>query len=259
MSVLVTGANSGIGLEFVRQLVQLEKYPRYVFAAYRSKGKIKELENIKKSSDRCQVILIQADVTNKEDVKSLRNSIEEIVGDKGLNMLINNAGALRIGSYGKLTEEDMLFHFKTNTVGPVTVFKEMLPLLVKGNESKPNGELFQVKVLNISSMAGSIGDLGEIPLELVESTISYRTSKAALNMAMRSIAIALKDKGILMVNMGPGYVITDKGSTSADVAESVSLTIDVPESVSAMLKTLPTLDQSRHGDFMDRHGRAIAY
>ncbi|KAG8175875.1 hypothetical protein JTE90_028226, partial [Oedothorax gibbosus] len=78
-----------------------------------------ELENIKKSSDRCQVILIQADVTNKEDVKSLRNSIEEIVGDKGLNLLINNAGALRMGSFENLTEEDMLYHFKTNTVGPV--------------------------------------------------------------------------------------------------------------------------------------------
>ncbi|KAG8175874.1 hypothetical protein JTE90_028225 [Oedothorax gibbosus] len=133
----------------------------------------------------------------------------------------------------------------------------MLPLLVKGDHFKPNGiaiktyELFQVKVLNISSMAGSIGDLGEIPLELVESTISYRTSKAALNMAMRSIAIALKGKDILLVNMCPGWVRTDMGSSSAD--------IDVTESVSAMLKTLPTLDQSRHGDFMDRHGKTIAY
>lgn len=75
--------------------------------------------------------------------------------------------------------------------------------------------------------------------------------QAALNMMMRVIAANVKDKGILVVMMCPGWVKTDMGSEKAE--------IEVEESVSSILNTLSQLNESHHGSFMDRNGNLYEF
>ncbi|GFS60267.1 uncharacterized protein TNIN_257511 [Trichonephila inaurata madagascariensis] len=122
-SVLVTGANRGIGLEFVRQLAQQPKPPRYVFASYRDPNTLQTLEKVRDASKETQIVLVKMDVRKKNEIEGVRNIIEDTVGDKGLNLLINNAGAFKWLGFPEITEEDLLFHFSNNAVGPVMVLK----------------------------------------------------------------------------------------------------------------------------------------
>ncbi|GFR23950.1 uncharacterized protein TNCT_441681 [Trichonephila clavata] len=250
-SVLVTGANRGIGLEFVRQLVELPKPPRFVFATYRDRNTVEALKKITDASKETQVILIKMDIRQADQIESARKIIEDMVGDKGLNLLINNAGALRWVGFPEITEEDLLFHFSTNTVGPVMVLKAMLPVLQRAADHKSKGmNASRAAVLNISSVGGSIGHLTETSQEWL-NVMGYRTSKAALNMAMRVVALTVKERGILVVNMCPGWVKTDMGSERAE--------LEVTESISSILKTLSQLNESQHGAFLDRNGKTIPF
>ncbi|CAL1296314.1 unnamed protein product [Larinioides sclopetarius] len=192
------------------------------------------------------------DARNANEVESARRIIEDMVGEKGLNLLINNAGVLKRQGIPEITEENMLLHFETNTVGPVMIFKEMLPVLQKAATNGSAGmNVSKAAVLNISSAGGSIASqTGDFHKQRGD-TISYKTSKAALNMAMKVISLTIKDQGVLVVNMCPGWVKTDLGSAAAE--------LEVSESVSAMMNTLSRLNESHHGTFIDRNGKTIPY
>ncbi|GBM38202.1 hypothetical protein AVEN_8267-1 [Araneus ventricosus] len=101
-------------------------------------------------------------------------------------------------------------------------------------------------VLNMTSMAGSITNAGFVFTEDL-AVPSYKIGKAALNMAMRVAAAKVKDKGILIVMMCPGWLKTDMGGRERAVLEP-------EESIADMLKTLSTLNESHHGIYMDRLG-----
>ncbi|GIY04572.1 uncharacterized protein CEXT_76251 [Caerostris extrusa] len=251
-SVMVTGANRGIGLEFVRQLVNLPKPPRFVFATYRDRNTVEALKDIRESTKETQVLLIKMDVRKPEMIESARKIVEDMVGDRGLNLLINNSGVLIWQGFPEVTAEDMLFHFTTNTVGPVMVFKEMLPLLQKSAARQTSGmSVSRAAVLNISSEGGSLGKLVEDTPKRLLSIISYRTSKTALNMAMRVAALTIKDQGILVVNICPGWVKTDMGTDEG--------ALEVSESVGAMMNTLSQVNESHHGAFLNRNGETIPF
>ncbi|GFT14313.1 c-factor [Nephila pilipes] len=249
-NVLVTGANRGIGLEFVRQLIKLPKPPRYVFATYRDENTTEALEKIIDTTKRTQIQLVKMDVRKRNEIETARKVIEDIVGDEGLNLLINNAGAFRWLGFSEITEEDLVFHFSTNTVGPIMVLKEMLPLLQKSAARKASSlSVCRAAVVNISALLGSITELNgqQVMISHNIKAMSYRISKAALNMAMRAIACTVKDQGILVVNITPGWVKTDMGSERAQ--------LEVADSVSTMLRTFPLLNESHHGAFLDRNGK----
>ncbi|GFQ75252.1 c-factor [Trichonephila clavata] len=251
-SVMVTGANRGIGLEFVRQLVQLSEPPSYIFATYRSADSLKELKAIEESSVKTRVILIKMDVTVPEEIDAAKNIVESTVGEKGLNLLINNAGAVKILSFPILTLENLEFHYKVNTEGPILVFQALLPSLEKAAKFYEGGmSVSKAMVLNITSLAGSIGNAGVVFTQDL-AVPGYKISKAALNMAMRAIAANIKDKGILVVNMCPGWVKTDMGGR--ELAQ-----LEPHESIANMLQTLPTLNESHNGTYMDRLGQPIPF
>ncbi|KFM63948.1 C-factor, partial [Stegodyphus mimosarum] len=252
-SVFVTGANRGIGLEFIRQLVALPKAPRYVFATYRSKDSLQALIDIKDSSKYSEVILIRMDVSKPEEVKVARAIVEDTVGDDGLNLLINNAGICQVQAFPNVSTENLLQHFTTNTVGPVMVLQELYPSLLKAasrQDANSGMGVNRAMVLNISSLAGSITRTGkEFVRDIVAS--GYKISKAALNMAMRVFAANVKDQGILIVMMCPGWVKTDMGTDQGQ--------IEVEESISTMLQTLPKLNEKHHGVYMDRSGNEYPF
>lgn len=252
-SVLVTGANRGRGLEFVRQLVRLPKPPKFIFATYRSAETLGELTNIKDSSKECQVKLIKMDVTKYQDIVAARKVVEQTVRENGLTLLINNAGFAKPEAFPNLTEENLLMHFTINTIAPIRVLQEMLPLLQKAaaHNASPGGmRVSRSSVLNLTSMAGCITRTG---VEFLQDLAvpGYKTSKAALNMAMRGIAASVKDQGILVVLMCPGWVKTDMGTEHGEITPE--------ESISTMIKTMSTLNESHHGAYMDRHANPYPF
>ncbi|XP_054717522.1 C-factor-like [Uloborus diversus] len=253
-SVFVTGANRGIGLEFVRQIVRLQKPPRYVIATYRSRDSTEELEKIKDSSKDSMVYMVKMDVTKVNEIRAARKITQDLVGEQGLTLLINNAGVGAGQSFPKLTEENLQYHYKINTVGPIMVLQEFLPLLEKAasfNKRIPDLRMSvsRAAVLNISSLAGCITKAGEN--ELDQSFPGYKISKAGLNMAMRVIAASVKEHGILVINMCPGYVKTDLTTGRGS--------LEPHESIQTMLETLPKLDEEHHGSFVDRLGNIYPF
>ncbi|GFW53220.1 uncharacterized oxidoreductase C663.06c [Trichonephila clavipes] len=251
-SVMVTGANRGIGLEFVRQFQKLSEPPSYIFATYRNADSLKDLKAIEESSVKTRVILIKMDVTVPEEIDNAKSIVESTVGEKGLNLLINNAGAVKIQSFPNLSLENLVFHTMVNSIGPVLVFEALLPSLEKAAKFYEGGmSVSKAMVLNISSLAGSVGNAGIVFTQDL-CVPGYKMSKAALNIIMRSIAATIKDKGILVVNMCPGWVKTDMGGR--DLAQ-----LEPHESITTMLQTLPTLNESHHGAYMDRLGTPIPF
>ncbi|KAF8772041.1 C-factor-like [Argiope bruennichi] len=253
-SVLVTGANRGIGLEFVRQLSQLSDPPSFIFATYRNTDSLQDLKEIEESSKKSKLILIKMDVTRPEEIEVAKKLIEDTVGERGLNLLINNAGVAQVQMFPNVTPENLEFHFKVNTEGPLLVLQAMLPSLEKAAQLKGEGGAMSASraaVLNMTSMAGSITNAGVVFTEDL-AVPSYKISKAALNMAMRVAAAKVKDKGVLIVMMCPGWVKTDMGDRSRAILEP-------EESIADMLKTLSTLNESHHGSYMDRLGNLYPF
>ncbi|KAG8198300.1 hypothetical protein JTE90_021554 [Oedothorax gibbosus] len=251
-SVLVTGANRGIGLEFVKQFLKLDDPPRFVFAACRNPGLATDLLDLKKESKNSEIILIQLDVTNLEEIQAAKKEVEKFVGNRGLTLLINNAGSAALQGFPGVTKESFFKHFDTNAVGPFLLMQELYPLLQKAASLKESEKLSvsRAAVINISAGNGSLTTaMGLVPV--IDAAVGYRTSKAAVNMAMRIVSRAMKKDGVLNVQICPGWVKTDMGSPAAE--------IEVPDSIAAMLKTMLTLNENNQGDFLDRNGVPIPF
>uniref|UniRef100_A0A2L2YDE2 C-factor n=1 Tax=Parasteatoda tepidariorum TaxID=114398 RepID=A0A2L2YDE2_PARTP len=246
-NVFITGANRGIGYEFVRQLILREDPPKIIFATYRSGSTVLDLKALQDNAVRTKLILIKMDVNAPEEIEVAKKIVEANTGDEGLHLLINNAGIFEILPLEHMTVENLEKHFKTNTVGPMMLSKVMQPFLEKA-VLKNDG--YKVVLLSISSLLGSITNTGNNFFDL--NVPSYKISKAALNMAMKILASTLKDKGILVAMINPGWVKTDMGNR--DLAE-----ITPEESISAMLKTLEQINRDHHGAFIDRFGKTIPF
>ncbi|GFY52168.1 c-factor [Trichonephila inaurata madagascariensis] len=225
-----------------------------MFASYRDPNTLQTLEKVRDASKETQIVLVKMDVRKKNEIEGVRNIIEDTVGDKGLNLLINNAGAFKWLGFPEITEEDLLFHFSNNAVGPVMVLKGMLPLLQKSAAREVTGmRISRAAVVNISALLGSMTELNDQQIMISHNiqAMGYRISKAALNMAMRVIANTVKDQGILVVNICPGWVKTDMGSERAH--------LEVEESINSMLKTFSLLNESHHAALLDRNGKTVPF
>ena len=222
-TALITGANRGIGLELVRQLLG-RGYE--VHATYRtSKDGLQGLA--------CsQLHEHQLDVRNKEEVKAMMASI-----NAPLNVLVNNAGVAD-GRWSSVEEIDMDVVREVldiNAVAPLLVTQCALPLLTK------NGG----KVAMITSLMGSIDDCHS------GKSYAYRASKTALNMLATSMKNELRDQGVSVVLIHPGWVETDMGGPRAPLG--------VEESVAGILARIEeqTLDSS--GRFVDYKGELLPW
>ena len=198
-SVVVTGANRGIGLELCKQF--LAKGNR-VFATYRSnKGELKTIENTNLST-------FKLDVRDADELESFASSIEGSV-----DILINNAG-IADGRWQSISEIDMrhaIEVIEVNSIAPVLVTQKF------ENKLKPGS-----KIVMMSSLMGSISDC------MSGRSYAYRASKTALNMFSIAMKNELESKGVSILIMHPGWVETDMGGPNAplSVVESVTGIID---------------------------------
>ena len=124
-NVLVTGANRGIGLEFVKQLLAQNPLPKHLIATIRKDSE--ELNDLKASHDNLHVL--SYDATNYDSYDHFVNQVQTILGDDGLDLLINNAGIFVKKDLSSLTPQDILQNVEVNAVAPLFLTKSLLPLL----------------------------------------------------------------------------------------------------------------------------------
>ncbi len=212
--VLITGANRGIGLEFVRQL--LARGDR-VIAGCRNPGRALKLTELAGAyPGRLHVLPLDLD---KE--RSIAGFAREtgMLGES-LDVLINCAGVLISGErFGELVAKTFDETLHTNVVGPLLLTQALAPLLARSARAR---------VVNVSSDLGSLADTVHF------YTPSYAVSKAALNMVTRLTAAELAPRGIVVVSLHPGWVRTDMGGASAPLMPT--------ESVSGLLRVIDALE-----------------
>ncbi|XP_065060880.1 C-signal-like isoform X1 [Rhopilema esculentum] len=245
-TVLVTGANRGIGLELVKQLLKQPNRPEIIFATCRSPDGATDLKRIAEENKCVQIIKL--DVGNLDDVKSAFETVKGHVGDKGLNVLINNAGILHLeGRLQDVTPEVMMESYRINTIAPTMIIKEFLPLLQQAakNESSKPMSCARAAVLNMSGKIGSIDDNSS------GRNYSQRCSKIALNMMNKNLSIELKSDGILAVVLHPGWVKTDMGGGFAITSTT--------ECVEGLLRVAEGLGEKDNGLFYDFKGKLIPW
>lgn len=189
-TVLVTGANRGIGLELTRQYAARGWK---VIGTARAPAEAKELNALAAASDG-RVVVESLDVMDLEAIDALAQKY----AGKPVDILFNNAGVTGGGSNQQFAKNMQWELFdsvhRTNVVGPLKLAEAFLPNLLAGYEKK---------ISNVSSSQGSIGTTKTGTLYI------YRSSKAALNMVMVNLANQLKSKGIAVALIDPGPVDTD--------------------------------------------------
>uniref|UniRef100_A0A8D0DUL9 C-factor-like n=1 Tax=Salvator merianae TaxID=96440 RepID=A0A8D0DUL9_SALMN len=211
-SVLVTGSNRGIGLELVKQLVARSDRPEWIFAGCRDPEGPRAQELKQLTTNHKGVVIIPLDTSNTSSIKNAATRVTELLKGAGLNLLINNAGIVRpTVNLDSETAEDMAEVYRTNVIGPMEVSQAFLPFLKKASrESSEKGmSCSRAAIINVSSEAGSIKNIfawsdGHI--------VSYRCSKAALNMLTRCQSLAYAEDKILCIALHPGWVQTDMGN-----------------------------------------------
>jgi len=230
--VLVTGSNRGLGLEFVRQ--SLARGDR-VLAACRHPGKAGEL-NLLAGDHPGRLHLLPLDVACEASRNAFVHELGLVLdGDARIDLLVNNAGVLHSGErWGQVREAALEDTLRTNAIGPFLLTQSLASRLAEG-----------ARVANISSELGSIADAGRF------GTPSYCISKAALNMASAQLAAVLRDRGIAVLALHPGWVRTDMGGANANV--------EATESVRGLLRQIDATDASTPLRLRDWRGEAIAW
>lgn len=217
-TVLITGANRGIGLDLATQLQQ--KGCQVIVACRNSSS---ELEAIG-----CQVET-GFDVGNEKSVKQLADKL----ANTKLDLLINNAGILASMGLDSLDYDAMRQQFEINTLGPLRVTENFLPNLSKGS-----------KVAIITSRMGSIADGSG-------GQYGYRVSKTAVNMVGSCLAYDLKDQGIAVALLHPGYVRTG-------MTDNQGL-INTDESASGLIQRIDELNMENTGGFWHTDGTELLW
>ncbi|THU48086.1 hypothetical protein C4D60_Mb09t22520 [Musa balbisiana] len=203
---MVQGASRGIGLEFVRQLLEKNDKGHVIATCRNPDGATGLLDLKKKFMERLN--LLQLDVTKESTIEAAATSVRESYGS--LNLLINASGILSIPdvlqpetTLTKVEKSSLLLAYEVNAIGPVLVIKHMWPLLKVGGGS--GTERKHAVVASLSARVGSIGDNG------LGGWHSYRASKTALNQLTKTISVefARKKDPIVCILLHPGTVDTD--------------------------------------------------
>jgi NAD(P)-dependent dehydrogenase (short-subunit alcohol dehydrogenase family) len=229
---LVTGANRGVGLEFVRQLLARGDH---VVATCRQPGRATALGAlVGEHPGRLHVLPL--DVADPRSHAALVSELPLVLGDDGrLDLLVNGAGVLHSGErFGRVTTAILEDSFRTNAAGPLLLTQALASLLADG-----------ARVANLSSELGSIANAGRF------GTPSYCISKAAQNMASVLLAHALRERAIIVVALHPGWVQTDMGGPNA--------TLPATESVRGLLQVIDALKQEDSGSFRDWRGETLPW
>ncbi len=215
-TVLVTGANRGIGLEVCKQL---GRFGHHIFLSARNNVKGNEAVTALKSKN-INAEFIQMDVGDEISIKKAASEFGK--RSLKLDVLINNAGILEDSEITKMPTEELVSVLNINSVGAFIVIKEFLPFMDRGS-----------RIINVSSGAGALNDMGTY-------APAYSISKTTLNAITKQFAGALIHKDIAVNSVTPGWVRTEMGGMSASRsvekgAETIVwLALEAPQDKSGM-------------------------
>ena len=224
-TVLITGANRGIGLEFARQYAAAGYR---VHAACRAPGSADALASLGE-----RVTLHALDVTDHAGIEALAAGL----GNEAIDILINNAGIYGEGQeFGEIDYAAWLEVMRVNTLAPLKMAECFLPHLEAGRMKM---------IASLTSRMGSIAenDAGGVYI--------YRASKAALNAAARSLALDLAPRRITVIVFHPGWVKTDMGGPRA--------LIDAETSVAGMRAVIEGAGPKVSGRFFNYDGAEVPW
>ncbi len=218
-SVVIVGANRGIGLEFCKQYKNLgcEVYG----LCREASDELKELG----------VNIIEGiDVSNDKVIEQIKKKWT----NKNIDILIHNAGILLSDTYDTSSSESMLKQFEINALGPFRIVKAFKKHLSEGS-----------KVGFLSSRVGSVADNSS------SNNYGYRMSKAALNMLGTNFAIDLKPAGIAVALLHPGYVKTEMTKFNGFIEAS--------EAASGLIQRMEELNIESTGGFWHSNGESLPW
>lgn len=225
-TILITGANRGLGLEFCRQYAT-EGWQ--VLACCRNPETATQLANMS------NVQVFSLDVSDFAQIDKLAAQLQ----DTAIDVLINNAGIYGDSDkhrFGQLDYAAWMQTLTINTQAPVKMAEAFLPALKRGHKKL---------VVSISSLMGSIADNSS------GGSLLYRSSKAALNAAMKSLAIDLEGQGIGVLVLHPGWVKTDMGGPNA--------LIDAQQSIGGMREVIAGFTPAQSGHFLKYDGSSLPW
>ena len=226
MRFVVTGANRGIGLEFVKQLTARGEE---VEATAREPDDAPELQALVRTGVRLSIRRL--DVADDASVAAFAGKLPP----GPVDVLINNAGVSGVKGGEPIDPPDILRVFNVNAAGTLRVVRALLPRLRAGRGKK---------IVNLTSQLGSI-------TEASGGRYAYRLSKVALNMATRLLAEDLRGEGFRTVALHPGWVQTRMGGSAAPVPPE--------QSIRGMLRIVDGLTAEQSGRMFDFQGREIPW
>ncbi|XP_006860397.1 PREDICTED: uncharacterized oxidoreductase C663.09c-like [Chrysochloris asiatica] len=255
-SALVTGANRGLGLELVRQLLTLPQPPKLVFATCRNPNgpQAQSLQELAEKEPNLRILRL--DVTDPTSIQLAETQVRNYLSGEGLALLVNNAGILIPSSLHEEKASSMHLSYQTNVVGPLLLGQVFGSLLKKAASIHSKKELSWARaaIINMGSAAGSLTEL--LGWEYGQAT-SYRCSKvnrAALNMLTRCQGLTYAKEGILCAGIHPGWVKTDMSSIS-----EYTPMLTVTESIQGVLKVMAQLTEKEAGAFLDWEGHVVPW
>lgn len=221
--VLVTGANRGIGLEFVKYY---SGEGHQVFATTRSPGADDELHQLASQNENIRIV--QLELEDDASIAELKKTLD----DRPIDLLILNAGyygpRIEGKHFGSVNYEEWAKLFNVNVLGNMKVVEAL---------SDNVAASMQKKIAVLSAIKGSIGD------NTGGGTYPYRSAKAALNAVTKSLAIDLLPQGIKVVALHPGWVKTDMGGFKHAPLETA-------ESVQGMVVVISEMTEETTGRFI---------
>ena len=213
-TVFLTGANRGIGLAFAQSYAATGWR---VLAACREPEKARALKTV--SGD---IALHALEVTDEAQLAALAKSLK----DERIDVLINNAG---VG--GGESTEGWLRTLHINCIAPIRIAQALLPLVLRSERRV---------IASITSGMGSISD------NTSGGSYAYRSSKAALNAAMKSLSVDMAKRGVSVIVINPGWVRTDMGGAGARMAAA--------DSVARMRTVIDNAGPAQNGKFFNYDG-----
>ena len=230
-TILITGANRGIGLEFTKQYAA---DGWRIFACSRHPEKSDALNALARHYPE-QVKVQLLDVADAAQIEHLAG----LLANETIDLLINNSGVYpdsATSGFGHTDYTEWMRALQINTLAPFKM-SEMFINQISRSQLKT--------IITISRQMGSIEDNSS------GGSYLYRSSKAAVNMVVKSLAIDLKPRGIKVVVFHPGWVKTDMGGPNA--------MISVEQSVSGIRKVISSLTLADSGQFLAYDGRKLPW
>jgi NAD(P)-dependent dehydrogenase (short-subunit alcohol dehydrogenase family) len=218
-TVVITGANRGIGLELAKHYQALGDN---VIGVCRETSN--ELDEI------ASMVIENIDVTNVNAVEQLKI----VLSNQSIDILINNAGLFCNETLNDMDFESIEKQMEVNAYGPLKVTLALLPQMKEGS-----------KIANITSRMGSIAD------NTSGNYYGYRASKAALNAFGKSLAEDLKPRGISVAQLHPGFVQTRMVGFNGDISPEIA--------AKGLAQRIEALSQETTGGFWHSNGEALPW